>query len=212
MAALEDVETYRYETDLRVRVTADGRTERVHARVSGAVDAAERRLNSTSEMDGRTREAYLLNRTVYRQCPRVGSFWGVENETAEDWDALTPAHRQLSLLESGDLRHAGGATVDGRAATHLVGEPTDEALRRYNEDRNQPVFGGPEIHDVRMEVWIGNETDLPLRTRLRFSISSGDGSGSARMETHFSAYGDPVSIEVPEEAFENQLELGCAGD
>ena len=211
MAALDAVETYRYETDLRVQATADGRTERVHAIVTGAVDSSARRMNSTTDVDGRTVEAYLLNRTAYQQCSRIRSFWGVENETAEDWDALTPAYRQLALLESGDLRYEGKATVDGRAATHVVGEPSADALARYREDRSQPIFGGPEIHDVRLEVWIENETDLPIRTRLRFSLSSGDGSGSARMETKFTDFGDPVSIDLPEEAREDQLELGCPG-
>lgn len=211
LAAVDDVETYRYETDLRIQATADGRTERVHATISGAVDSSARRMNSTTDVDGRTVEAYLVNRTAYQQCTRMRSFWGVENESAEDWDALTPANRQLSLLESGDLRYEGGTTVDGRAATLVVGEPSAEALARYSEDRNRPLLGGPEIHDVRLAVWIDNETDLPVRSRLRFSVSSGDGSGSARMETRFTDFGDPVSIEVPEEAREDQLELGCPG-
>lgn len=209
--ALDAVETYRFETDLRVEATADGRTERFDARVTGAVDAGERRLNTTSRTDGSSFRTYVVNRTTYRQCPPMGSFWGVENESAEDWNTLTPAYRQLSLLESGDLRYAGGATVDGKNATKIVGEPTAEALGRYGEDRSRPLFGGPDVHDVRMEVWIDNETDLPLRTRLRFDVDSGDASGSARMETSFRGYGDPVDVVVPEEAFENQLKLGCPG-
>ena len=210
VTALDAVETYRYETDLHVEATGDGRTERFDVGVSGAVDAAEKRMNSTARVDGRSREAYVVNRTAYRQCSS-GTFWGVENQSAEKWDTLTPAYRQLSLLGSGSLRYEGGATVDGRNATLLVGEPTAEALQRYGEDRNQPLLGGPEIHDVTMDVWIDNETDLPLRSRLRFSISTGDASGSARMETRFRSYGEPVEIEVPEEAREHHLEFGCPG-
>lgn len=210
--ALDAVETYRYETDLRVTATADGRTERVDARVEGAVNATARRMNSTSESESQTRHAVLVNRTAHRECPRPWSFWAVENQSAEDWDALTPAYRQLSLLDSGALRHEGTATVGGRNATLVVGEPPASALRRYNEGGSQPLFGGPEISDATLEVWIDDETGLPLRTRLRFTVSSREGSATARMDTRFDGYGEPVTVEVPEEALADPLEHGCPGE
>lgn len=74
------------------------------------------------------------------------------------------------------------------------------------------ALGGPEIHDVTINVWIDNGTDLPLRTRLRFALSSGDGSATARMETRFRDYGEPVAIEVPDVAREDHLEHGCPGE
>ena len=209
--AVEAAETYRYATDLHVEARGDGRTRRVDARVTGTVDVAARRMNSTTEVEGETLRGYVVDRTAYRECGRMGAFWGVENRTAEDWDTLTPAYRQLSLLSDGALRFEGGATVDGRDATLIVGEPTPAALQRYEEDRSRPLFGGPEVRNVRMEVWIDDRTDRPLRTRLRFEVADGGNVATARMETRFSGYDEPVSIEVPEEAFEDQLELGCPG-
>ena len=210
-AAVEAAETYRYDTDLHVEARGDGRTRRVDARVTGTVDVAGKRMNSTTEVEGETLRGYVVNRTAYQECGRMNAFWGVENRTADDWDSLTPAYRQLSLLSDAALRFEGGATVDGRDATLVVGEPSPAALSQYDEDRSRPLFGGPEVRDVRMAVWIDNATDRPLRTRLSFEVADGDNTANARMETRFSGYDEPVAIEVPEEAFEDQLELGCPG-
>lgn len=210
-SALDAVESYRHETDLRVEATGDGRTERVDVRQVGTVDVEAKRMNTTNDVDGRTVESYVVNRTAYQECSRPPGFWGKENQSTEEWETLTPAYRQLSLLESGDLRFAGAATVDGRNATRVVGEPTAEALQRYREERSQPVFGGPEFRDVSMAVWFDNETALPLKTRLRFEVEGRDGSATAMMETRFLAYDEPVSIVVPTEALEDHLEMGCPG-
>lgn len=218
-AAVDDAESYRYETDLRIEATGDGRAERLDVRLVGAVDAAAMRMNATTRvdgragpnLDGRTFEAYLVNRTTYQQCARPPGFWGVENRTAEDWDTLTPAYRQLSLLESGDLRWEGPATVDGRNATLLVGEPTVEALQQYRDGGTRPVFGGPEFRDVTLSVWVDDGTDLPLKTELRFEVVEGDGSATTRMVTRFLDYGEPVSVEVPAEAMDDPLTHGCPG-
>ena len=208
-AAVEAAETYRYETDLHVEARGEGRTRRVDVRVTGAVDVLEKRMNSTTHVDGDRLRGYLHNRTAYQECDRMGAFWGVENRTVDDWDTLTPAYRQLSLLEEGALHWEGGATVGGRDATLIVGEPTPTALWQYQEDRSRPLFGGPEVRDVRMAVWIDNRSDRPVRTRLSFEMADGGNTARARMDTRFSEYDEPVAIEVPEEAFEHQLEFGC---
>ncbi len=207
--ALEAVESYRYESDLHAVARDDGRTERVDATVAGAVDRTTRRMNGTTRQDGRTAEHYLLNRTAYRQCGRGMGFWGAENRSAEDWDRLTPAARQLSLLETGALRHGGTATVDGRDATLLVGEPPAKALRQYRDERSQPLFGGPNVRNVTMAVWLDAETSRPVETALSFEVGGRDGSATASMTTRFRAYDEPVAIELPAEVEEVLLDLGC---
>ena len=210
--ALSAVESYRFVTDLHVEATDDGRTREIDARSVGAVNVTEKRVNATARIDDRTQRSYVLNRTNYRECPKPGAFWAVENQTAEDWDELTPAVKQLSLLESGALRSAGAATVDGRAATHVVGEPPADAFEQYIDERNRPLIGGPEIRDPSMEAWIDNETHLPLRTRLRFTVAAEGGVATAEMVTRYRDYGAPVSVELPAEAREGHvLEGGCVG-
>lgn len=211
--ALSAVESYRFATDLHVEATDDGRTEEIDARSVGAVNVTEKRVNATARIDDRTQRSYLLNRTNYKECATPpGPFWGIENQTAEEWDELTPAVKQLSLLSSGDLRTAGAATVDGRAVTHVVGEPPGEAFEQYIDERNRPLVGGPEIRDPTVEVWIDNETHLPLQTRLRFTVTAEGGIATAEMVTRYRDYGAPVSVELPAEAREGHvLEGGCVG-
>ncbi|HKJ57669.1 MAG TPA: hypothetical protein VKA37_00440 [Halobacteriales archaeon] len=210
--ALSEVESYRFTTDLHVEATDGGRTEQIDATSLGAVNATAKRLNVTARIDDRTQRSYLLNRTNYKECPMPGAFWAVENQTADEWVELTPAFKQLSLLESGDLRTEGAATVDGRAATHVVGEPSGEAFMQYIDERNRPLIGGPEIRDPQVEVWIDNETRLPLKTRLRFTVAAEGGTATARQVTRYRAYGEPVSVELPAEAREGHvLEGGCVG-
>ena len=209
--ALAGVESYRFATDLHVEATDGDRTRRVDGRGVGAVNVTTKRLNATAGVDDRTQQSYLLNRTNYVECASPGPWWGVENQTAEEWVELTPAVKQLSLLERGDLRTAGNATVDGRAATHVVGEPPPEAMGQYVDDRNQPLIGGPEVRDARMEAWIDDETHLPLETRLRFTVAAEGGTATAEMVTRFTDYGAPVSVELPPEAREHRLSGDCPG-
>lgn len=209
--ALDAVSSYRYEHDLHVEATGDRGTERIDVRATGAVNATTKRMNATVEGAGETRESYLLNRTSYQKCTELGDVWGVRNHSTEHWRTLTPAYRQLSLLESGALHWEGSATIDGRNVTVVVGEPTVAALQQYSEDRSRPLFGGPEIHDVAMNVWLDTETGLPLRTTLRFSVGAGDSSGTARIETWYGRYGEPVTIHLPEEARDPFFSSGCPG-
>lgn len=219
VAALEDarstatsVETYRYGGDLEVVATGEDGSERVTVRVAGAVNTSAQRLNSTAERDGRTRAAYLVNRTLYRECPRPRGSWEVEEVSIDgDWAGQTPIGRQLSLLDSGALHHEGGATVRGRDTTVLAGEPTERALRQYQEEGSTPLLGGPRIRDPTVRLWIDNETDRLLRTSVAFEVTEGGNTATARMTMRYVEYGEPVSIEVPPDAHEHQWETGCPG-
>jgi hypothetical protein len=96
--------------------------------------------------------------------------WGVDEREADDWSTLTPAARQLSLLESGSLYHNGTETVDGEETTVLLGEPTSEALTRYQERRSPSLFGGPNVENAEVRVWLDGETDRPRQTRFEFEV------------------------------------------
>lgn len=208
--ALNETDTYRFESDLSVVATADDRTETVRVDLVGGVDTAARAMWTNATRDGETYESYVLNRTAYRECAGPGPWWGTE-EVEGDWDAQTPARRQLALLQSGSLSWNGTDTVDGESAVVLVGEPTSKALTRYSERRSQPVFGGPNVENARIRVWLDAETHRPLRTRFRFEVTQRGATATATMTTRFSEYGDPVSVEVPPEVREDALELGCPG-
>lgn len=195
--AINDSETYRYDGDVRVVAAAEGRTERVSVQMNGTVDASRQRVHGFAERDGETFESYLINRTRYQECGGMTDLWAVEERETDDWSTLTPAVRQLSLLESGSLSHNGTETVEGEETTLLVGEPTSEALTRYQERRSRPLFGGPSVENAEVRVWLDEETDRPRKTRVRFEVSQGGNTATATVETRFSNYGADVSVHVP---------------
>jgi len=220
VAALEDATTavdtagtYRFELELRAETTGEGRTETAEGNGSGVVDADARRMRSTAKRDGEARTTYVLNRTVYRECADPWGGYGVEElDEDEAWSSQSPLVRQLGLLESGALYYNGTDTVDGTEATLLTGEPTEQALTRYRDDGQSPVFGGPNVEDIRLRVWLDPETDRPVRTELRFRVTEDGESATARLRTRYSGYGESVTVELPEKARTEARELGCPGE
>ncbi|WP_436928411.1 hypothetical protein [Halosimplex halobium] len=211
--AVNDTDTYRFEGDLRVVATADGRTERVEASLNGTVDAAERRMHSTTVREGEASESYVVDRTAYRECggPMGMDMWGVENVTADDWRVATPAARQLALLESGSLSHNGTRTLDGREAVLLVGRPTTDGLTRYQERRDRSLLGGPTVDDAEVRVWLDPETRRPLRSAVQFEVSQGGNSATATVDMRFADYGSDLSVDVPVIPDDRTWGTGCPG-
>ncbi|WP_415378797.1 hypothetical protein [Halosimplex sp. TS25] len=195
--AVNDTETYRFDGDLSVVATVDDRTERVDVRLNGTVDAAAQRMHGFAERDGEVVESYLHNRTRYQECGGMMDMWAVTERDADDWSTLTPADRQLSLLESGSLYYNGTETLDGEETVLLVGEPTTEALTRYQERRSRSLLGGPTVENAEVRVWIDEETDRPRETRVRFEVSQDGNTATATMTTRFHDYGSDVSVDVP---------------
>lgn len=210
---LAATETYHFESDMAVTASADGRTERVDIDLAGGVDVATREMRQNATSDGVSRRAFVLNRTVYRECTPPWDGWAVEEfDDDVEWVNRTPAVRQLSLLESGSLYWNGTEIVDGEPAVLLTGEPTADALAEYRDEKSQPLFGGPSVDDAELRAWLDADTGLPRRTELRFTVSERDATATATMTTTFGDYGEPVSVDLPAEARTNQYELGCPGE
>lgn len=211
-AAIDDVETYRQAGSLRVVATSDGDTRRVEFEIDGAVNVTAQRARNTAIADDQQRSAFVIEDRIYQECSAMRGTWGVENHSAGGaWVETTPAARQLSLLESGALRIEGAGTVDGQQATVLEGRPSGDALERYGDRGSQPIIGGSRIQNPTVRVWVANETALPLKVSLDFAVSGGGGSADASMTMRYSDYGEPVSIELPDEARGDVWETGCPG-
>lgn len=209
-ATLDGTETYRFDSDMSVVATADGRTERVDVAVTGAIDVPAREMRTNATIEGETYRSYLLNRTVYQECAGTVWDWGTR-EVETNWSVQTPARRQIDLLRSGSLYWNGTTTVDGESALLLTGEPTGKAITRYQERRSQSLLGGPSVENARMRVWLDAETYRPIKTDLRFEVEEGGNTATATVTSRFTDYGAPVSIEVPAEARDDPLEMGCPG-
>lgn len=211
-AALDAVETYRYDGTARIVATDGGREERAEFRIDGAVDVAARKERNTVVSAEENRSAYRIGERVYRECSAIAVSWGVENRTVDgDWVEATPAGRHLELLESGALRVAGGGTVAGRNATVLAGRPSTGAVERYVEVTPRRLIGGPQLRQPRVRVWIDNRTARPLRSVLTFEVAGGDASASASIRTRYRDYDEPVTIELPAEALEEPWSGSCPG-
>jgi hypothetical protein len=206
-------ETYRFESQMTVTAATESRTERVDVQLTGAVDVADRKMRENATMRGESRRAFVVNRTVYRECAPPWDGWAVDESAEESqWVNRTPAARQLTLLQSGSVYWNGTQTVDDERVVVVTGEPTVDALTEYQDDQSQPVFGGPSIEDPQLRAWIDADTGRLLRTELRFTVTRGDNTATATMTNTFGDYNEPVSIEVPAEARTNQYELGCPGE
>ena len=207
------VESYRFTSEMRITATSDGRTEQIDIAVTGVVATDTRRIRSNTSFDDESRQTYVLNRTVYRECASPWDGWASE-ELDEDtkWQSQTPAVRQLSLLESGALYWNGTETMNGESMMVMTGKPTSEALTSYRDDREQPLVGGPSIDDAELRAWLDADTDRLRKTELRFTIADGGSSARTTMTTTFSGYDKSTDIELPEEAHPPDYELGCPGD
>jgi len=216
-AALAETETYRFEADATVVATSDDESQRVDLRAAGNVSLTERRMGGRTNVSGggdryrQSTESYLLNRTRYRECSSRAREWGADESATENWSTLTPAGRQLTLLESGSLLYNGTTTVDGREATLLVGEPTEDALTLYQQRRSESLPDGPGIENARLEAWFDAETDRPIRTTLTFEVSGGDASASTSLTTRYRDYGRPVTVDPPAELLSDPPEFTCPG-
>lgn len=210
--ATAEPDSYRFTGDIHITATTDSRTEQVDVDLSGAVDVDSRAMRSNTTVDGESRRAYLVNRTVYRECQSPWGGWG-SDELDEDteWQSQTPAVRQLSLLESGALYWNGTETLDGEEVRVLTGEPTNDAITAYRNDREQPVFGGPAIDDAQLRAWIHADTGRLVRTEFQFTVEDGENTARTMMTTTFTGYGTPLSIELPDGANSPEHEFGCPG-
>jgi hypothetical protein len=169
-------------------------------------------MRSNATFEDETRRSYTLNRTAYRECSEPWDGWGTEELDADgDWATHTPGHRQLSLLESGSLYYNGTTTLDGEEAVLVTGEPTADAITQYQERRSQSLFGGPNVQNAEVRVWLDPETDRPRKTEVRFEVDADGGSASARLTTTFGDYGEPVSVTHYALSAEQMYELGCPG-
>lgn len=212
-SSLADVESYRHDGSLRVVARNDGDTRRVEFDITGAINATAHRARNTAVGDDRNLTSYVIGDRIYQECSAMRGTWGVRNNTAAGaWIETTPAARQLSLLESGALRIEGSGAIDGRNATVLEGRPSAEAFEQYGERGSQPLIGGSRINEPTVRLWVDNRTALPLKITLSFEVSGGGGSADASMTMRYSDYGEPVSIELPDNVRNDVWETGCPGE
>jgi hypothetical protein len=205
--ALAEVETHRSNSE--ITVTAGNR--RVTGETSSVVDFEARRAKTTGTIQGTETASYLVNHTAYVDCRQPWG-WGLEEfDSDEDWAAIaSPAARQLSMLDSGDLYWNGTETVADTEAILLTGSPTEDAF-------DQPSVGGSStlddvnLDDATVRLWLDAASYRPVESNIQFEISADGESATATVTTEFDSYDEPVTVEVPGEATRDAREGGCPG-
>lgn len=212
-SAIQDVRTYRAQTDLQATAVADGEEISRSATIVGEVNTTQKRSKTTLQMAGENRTVYLDNRTVYQECE---SPWGWANESVDvegQWVTGTTLGRHVELLDSGDLRLETTDALADEGAVALVGHPSTEALEEYREESTQPAVGGPKIENVSVRLVVDNQTHRPVRGSMSFEAAGDGATATVRMQTMFSAYGDHIRISIPQNVTDSDFdwEGGCPG-
>lgn len=203
--AMEEVDAYRFETDLTVRVEGEDESGTVSMTLDGAVDEEAERmhvgteLESTSATGSRSEEfeTYVLGDEAY-----VEQFGGwVRQPTAEDpWRETTLA-QDRELLESADVRVVGAERVDGTETTVIGLEPEPATLEEYAE-RDRAGVGGSNAMDVQsatVRQYVANDTNRIVRSELSVTATIDGDHAELELVVTYDGFDEDVTVDVPED-------------
>lgn len=211
-AAVDDADSYRFESRIGVVATAGDESRSVRATGEGVVSRSERRIRSTGESGGDHRRSYTRNYTAYRECAEPWGGWGVDElDESTPWVEYTPLGRYRAILNDSRVYWGGTETVDGTETVVVVAHPTKEALTSTTSSRAGTDLGGVDLKNATLKLWLDRESDLPVRSLLRIEIERGGATGTATVRTTYADYGAPVNVSTPAGFYGERYELGCPG-
>lgn len=179
-----------------------------------------REVASSSQAPGETQEnsfSYLTldaGATAFVRGERLAQQTGVAG-----WVHYTPPAGQnryfdlLGLVESlatpeGEVELAGQEEVDGTPCVHLrYGMSGQELLElRLQDDPGlRERYEGLDISqllgDLVVEIWVGEEDDLPRRIVLRESVSLQGGTSSSDIRVDLKGYHQEPAVSIEQPAF-----------
>lgn len=192
--AMEDVGTY--QMDMRMEVTASGQT--LSMRQVGAFNRTTERARLNMSLYGTAVVAYLDGTTMYMN---VGGQWQTQDLSANDpWESGSGLARQQQLLETGNVSVNGTATVDGVETTVLAVDADPGQLKQLLSRQSTGGFQGVTIESATYRLYVATESKLPRKAEMTMNMSIQGETAVADMTVNFSAYGEPVHVEIPEEA------------
>ncbi|MDV2990103.1 MAG: DUF6612 family protein [Dehalogenimonas sp.] len=218
--AANGMNTYEYDLQTTATVTADDQEPNVTTMEAAAVvDAAGEKLFLTmvSEMSlpgfGTTSsEMYVIGDTMYMFSEREGSgiegAWEKVTLKTEDYEQMWRSYNQagqIGLLfegigeESVTIEEADGkyrleVTVTMEQFATFLGA-TDEQIAQMMDDPDQM-----QLDDVEIIITIDSATYQPAGLDIAWSATSGGVTMTQSQTTTFSNIGQPVNINLPEEA------------
>ena len=225
LAAMEDVETYRFEMEMNM--TMDGLGGEmgglsVGMTGEGVVNESSERMRMSSTVDmgeGIEQETYVVNDTVYTKSGMDENGWykmDSESEVSQTWNTSAPAGDYEEILEISDVSHEGTETVDGESAYVLRLDPDPDEYTELLKDRlngatsddGLSLFGdgGATVDEASARYWISEETGHVLRTESEMDLSFGgssmskDVSATVELDLRMYDHGDDITVELPDEA------------
>ena len=210
LAAIEAVQTYRVRVDQYTRYVESNRT--VNATIVGAFNRTvpDLMLNQSRVVNGYpvTVETYIdgQNGTYYQYSPALkqefGSSWVKASVAgnADIWDQYDTLTRQRALLAASNVTLEGVRTINGTDVYVLTGSPNASQF----DDLGLRSSGNINVSNVSATYYVSVESSRLVRSTVEL-----DGTQQARGRTlafhrvadlRFRAYGDPVTIDIPEAA------------
>ncbi|MFC3476895.1 DUF6612 family protein [Halobacterium litoreum] len=193
--AMQDVETY--QMDVEMEVSANGQTLTMTQR--GVYNRTAERARIDMTVRGTEAVSYMDGTTMY---VKTNGMWQTRDVAdQEPWESGSGLARQQEMLGTGEVSVTGSATVDGVATTVLTLEPDPEELKQFLAGQGSSgSLDDASIDDVTYELYVANETDRPRKVEMEMEMTIQGQSATADATIAFSNYGEPVTVEIPEDA------------
>ena len=184
-AAMEALESFHFEIRIQLPPPANVSQDAQAIppiTMAGEFQVPDRIRIATSGFVGM--ETIAIGRSQYR---RMGGPWGAQELDEDDQPSMLPRiWMVLKPLQPEDLEYRGEVTLGETRTHHLRSRFSEVSLPGENEEV-----------DVTFEVWIGVEDGLWRQAQTEVGAEATDGTVTSVFE--FSAFGEPVAIDHPDE-------------
>jgi len=193
--AMQDVQTYHM--TMEMDVSANDQT--LTLTQDGVFDKTAKRAKFDMSVYGTEAVAYMDETTMY---VNVDGRWQTQDISEQDpWESGSGLARQREILETGEASVTGNATVDGVETTVLTLEPEPKELKKLlSQQGTSGNLGDVSIDDVTYKLYISKETDRPRKVEMDMDMKVQGQSATANATITFSNYGEPVNVEIPDDA------------
>lgn len=205
--AMEDIETAQMTMTMSV---SNGSSNEEIMTSEGVMDMTNRkmRMTSTSALMQGEMQQYVIDNTMYMQ---MQGEW-IRQDVGEQfsWNGSNQFAAQEELLEGADIQVTGEDEVNGQAVWVVSVEPDADAV---SELTNQQMGDGPgmsenvDLSNVEITQYIDKESKHILRTISEVDSSVQGQESTTTMDMTFSAFNEPVEVELPSGA-ENATDMG----
>lgn len=215
-AALEDVRSYRAQSDGFGRMAGDDREVTITLEGEVVVNVTAMELRSTGRVDDPSnplpgvRRTYVDGYTALAECRLSG--WGRQNLSASrDWFAYTPIGEQFGLLSRAPVYWAGREQRNGTQTAVVEASPTKQELvagpGRWTLEPEDPEQAN--FRNATLRVWLSTETWLPIESQLVSHWKAGGARVTLSATWRFSGYDEPTNVTRPSVPKSEIRENGC---